>query len=79
MDTEDLLKLKMDLEKVGKEIDQKQGALDQMMNNLKELGFDSTKKAQKEIDRLEDLIKEKEEELEEDMEKIEEVVEGWDD
>ena len=78
MDTEDLLELKTDLEKTGKEIDQKQGAYNQMMDNLKELGFDSTKEAIKEVDRLEDLIKEKEEELKEDMTKIEEVIEGWD-
>ena len=78
MNTEELLKLKTDLEKVGKEIDQNQGAFDQLMKNLKELGFKNAKEAQKEIERLEILIADKEKELEEDMETIEEKMQELD-
>ena len=79
MNTEDLLKLKKDLEKIEKEIDQDQGAYNQMLKSLKELGFDNTKDATKEVKRLEELIEEKQHELESDLKIIEEEMEEWDD
>lgn len=79
MNTEDLLKLKKDLEKIEKEIDQDQGAYNQMLKSLKELGFDNTKDATKEVKRLEELIEEKQHELESDLKIIEKEMEEWDD
>ena len=79
MEVNDLLKIKEKMDNLEKDIAKDEGVLEQLMNDLNELGFSSVKKANKEIKRLTELIEEKEEQLTNDMKILEEKMEDWDD
>ena len=79
MEVQDLIDLKKELDIIVKNIDKKQGALEQLYETLKENGFKTIQDAQNEVQRLQKLKKDKELEFNTNIEIIKKEVSEWDD
>ena len=79
MDVDELVELKKDLEKIGKDIDQDKGAYNQLIESLKEFDFTTVKEAENELKRLFKLIEDKEKEFENNLNAIQKEIDTWED
>ncbi len=79
MDVSELMDLNTDLENIGKRLSQKEGALEQTMQDVKSLGFETIPALKKAMKRLESTLTEMEEEIQGNLEIIEKEKEKWED
>ena len=79
MEVQDLIDLKKELDIIAKNIDKKQGALEQLYETLNENGFKTVQDVQKEVQRLQKLKKDKEMEYDINIGIIEKEISEWND
>jgi len=72
MNEKELLGLKERIEDADRDAARLEGQMTSLMENLKKLGYDSIKKAEDALKKLDDLIEEKEQELNTAIRKVEE-------
>ncbi len=75
MTKQELLQLKEEIERLEHQVSKDEGALAQMMSDLKESGFDSIAQAEKAVREMDLEIEKIQEELDEKVRKIEAMME----